>query len=961
MKSNHRYTFVTFLSLCVVAIVIGMVRVYPARATGPYAPGATLDPQCTPGTTGCTVALPTFSPAGDLTGSSTFQTVIGLQGNPIATTTPTSSQVLAWNGSAWIPTTQSNASGSTSTYSGVTSDGANGLNVSGTVAAETSIKTPEVNQQFDDGGWAFPCTYNAVTYYTEPDCAFYGVLNWIVTNNASGATLVFGNGVFQKCAEWIGNTPSSTSPYQISLKGQGEYATVIQQISGSVSGHSCSLGSNPMILMPASTGGTISRYNLDDMQLNPNDQAGSIADLLGTNYEGHVTNVLGYCAINGTEDHCMQMSGPSASPQNEWWAQDQVSITLEPQGSKFGSGATVSSSVSGGTITFNLTSGGTGYTDPTLYIDGYGTGPTPCATLTAPTLTEVGGVVQSISGTYGTGCVGPVYAYVKDGTGQNYGLKMPYFTDSKPSSFTGGGGDAIADLFVGGGNNTWIAVHPTVSTPAEMAPYGIYLSNASNSAGAGHFYGTNCGEVMQYCFYMTQSAQIEDSQYFNEFPVAGLSYAYVASTNETDLNGLICSGSQTKGDWHAFVTSQGPVDSFANHQLIYGNTSSMTAENINNCNNATAGLGILTDLPAAGNDFNLFSQSSLTWVKLGTWVFNTSTPEISYGSLNIAVTASLNGGAATHSYITVLPGMNAAAPNLSGGILIENDSSSTSSNDTILAAAMVDTTGGGSTSNNSFDLYVELAAHVTGTYSVTHGQYDSWTSLQSTESNPGGASATVYPLTLTHGITDATVQTLPNGSVATTQTSGDNSTKIATDAFVLANAGGSGNGSSSGCSANYYPSSVVGTSNSPLSQTANHVQGWAFIPECSITFSNIYAIASTADASNSYSMAIANSSGSLICHPTTGLAVPSTNSLMTNTCSEGSVSLAAGQVYILLTTGNSGTGTVKATPGDSLIGAFYSLNVTGCTSTSGVISGTCSITLAPTVYSGFGIPTFQLH
>lgn len=42
--------------------------------------------------------------AGDLTGDINSQTVVGIQGNPVNSTTPSTNQVLEWNGSTWIPT-----------------------------------------------------------------------------------------------------------------------------------------------------------------------------------------------------------------------------------------------------------------------------------------------------------------------------------------------------------------------------------------------------------------------------------------------------------------------------------------------------------------------------------------------------------------------------------------------------------------------------------------------------------------------------------------------------------------------------------------------------------------------------------------------------------------------------------------------------------------------------------------
>jgi hypothetical protein len=49
--------------------------------------------------------------AQDLGGSAAAPKVVGLQGNPISSTAPTSNQILTWNGAAWVPTTQAPGAG----------------------------------------------------------------------------------------------------------------------------------------------------------------------------------------------------------------------------------------------------------------------------------------------------------------------------------------------------------------------------------------------------------------------------------------------------------------------------------------------------------------------------------------------------------------------------------------------------------------------------------------------------------------------------------------------------------------------------------------------------------------------------------------------------------------------------------------------------------------------------------
>ena len=143
---------------------------------------------------------------------------------------------------------------------------------------------------------------------------------------------------------------------------------------------------------------------------------------------------------------------------------------------------------------------------------------------------------------------------------------------------------------------------------------------------------------------------------------------------------------------------------------------------------------------------------------------------------------------------------------------------------------------------------------------------------------------------------------------------------------------------------------------------ANQIAATGFVPPVSVSFSAIYAIAYTADASGFYSMAITDASGNLICHPTTGIHVPATGTLFSFSCSEGTVTLTAGTTYILLDTGTASTGVIYGgSSGGGYITPYFNLSQSGCSSSSGVISGTCSISLSISYTPSTRMPGFILH
>ena len=209
----------------------------------------------------------------------------------------------------------------------------------------------------------------------------------------------------------------------------------------------------------------------------------------------------------------------------------------------------------------------------------------------------------------------------------------------------------------------------------------------------------------------------------------------------------------------------------------------------------------------------------------------------------------------------------------------------------------------------------------------------------------------------------STSTVLANGTTATTQAPGDTSNKVASDAFVttaIANAGtGTGTGTSA-ATTNFYQSPYAGTTAVTFAAGANDIRGFGFVPPINVTFSNIFTIIKGADSTGLYSLAIANGSGTLVCHPTTGQAAAAALTVMDFPCSEGSVTLTAGQVYFFLSTGTATTGSMEGFTADSIIFPGVENFVTGCTSASGVISGTCTVNMTPGTLT-IGVGGFALH
>ena len=165
---------------------------------------------------------------------------------------------------------------------------------------------------------------------------------------------------------------------------------------------------------------------------------------------------------------------------------------------------------------------------------------------------------------------------------------------------------------------------------------------------------------------------------------------------------------------------------------------------------------------------------------------------------------------------------------------------------------------------------------------------------------------------------------LPNGTTATTQSSGDNSTKLATTAYVAAN------GVSAGT---YYQTS--GYTAGSTAATANTLTCSGFVvPPGGLSVGHITFSVSTQDLSNNTDIGIYNSSGTLEAH--VGAAASYAAGDATKAFTGGTQTIAAGKAYVCFTSAASTITIFNELNGIS----FYPVHTISTSSSGGALPGT---------------------
>ncbi len=590
-----------------------------------------------------------------------------------------------------------------------------------------SVTTPGTNS----GVW-YPITNGARS--TKADCAFYYAAASIssgtgTTTNGNGAVLIAGAGQY---AMGIGfREPTVTSPGNptVSIFGQGPQVTVFQQ------GNNNGDGLPALYQTPSTINYDLARLTWQGFTIDANEDAPAVVGLYGCQ-QCVINDVDMYNAAPGS-DHYFEIG---ASGNMAWvYELSMHNVQLGANGHGGGGGATFSTTVTGGVPAVTVTASGSNYNvswPPTPVL--IQPGGTFCSGTN--TLTYSAGTITGFT-TTATGCASGTTAQVYGGPNVSYGFKFTNMSDSHDIYGLTGGGIGSVDAFYISNVTSFNEFH-------KLHPIGSMDGIQNN--GSNNFYSTQMDTVLRRGFDFESGygmINVYGSMFeWNNANVVGAGDYYFGAVGtppasapySLDIYGDMCGANNTHtGYWHFSsagtvidTTSAGMPSTVHVHETNYCN------QDGNNPTNAPDFVGLQYNWSpgAFGNTF----QWNMNPTAGGTPQLNLTNPQ-SNGIYDLLLS---NATAATS-------GANLHAPAFEDCSAYWNGSTS------IPLCAQLNLFF-----NTGSNPLATLAFAFVGTLPSAGARY--------TFDNP---------------------VILPTASTAVTQTAGDNTTKIATDAFVLANVG----------------------------------------------------------------------------------------------------------------------------------------------------------------------------
>lgn len=378
---------------------------------------------------------------------------------------------------------------------------------------------------------------------TSLDCAWIAATAYATANNVQ-PILHLAPGINQTC-----NGISTTAQHRPSILGNGMVASTIQQ--------TCSIAT-PVVSYGCNTGTSdaeaihLERFRIDANGLAPQ---GLYFAAQNTSFLEHL-NVIG---ANGSNNFVQ--IGNTSCAAGQVGSVFQISLDdvyVDGKGTGPGSWATGTVSITGGTPSVSITSGGTyNHANPPGYLTGYGAGANPCSTMGTVTVhTAATGSQYTVTGVTlsgFSGCVAGVgsYIFIPDLPPAKYGIDFQYFTDSVATMVVTNTVGQTASIHNENSANTFVGAHP----------YSAYVGIKDDAGG--NWYGVDC-DSNHVMLSLTEATRVHGCNVFynslTAFPGATV-FLLGTGSNGSLIEGTNAINGSENSDYHEFVTTAGgPVD-----------------------------------------------------------------------------------------------------------------------------------------------------------------------------------------------------------------------------------------------------------------------------------------------------------------------------------------------------------------------------------------------------------------
>jgi hypothetical protein len=601
------------------------------------------------------------------------------------------------------------------------------------VAASTNV-TPGTNKAV----W-YPVP-NAATP-TQLDCAFYAAASEV--GGGAGAALRLGPGTYLSNIGLVEPTVTVPGWPIVNIYGHGRAVTTVKLNSNNGDGF-------PFLYLPkTSVNYAFASFNWEGFTVDANYNSTGAVGIYGAQ-QYTLKDMIVADAADGS-DHEIEF-GDSTDTLHGWTFEPDIENVDLGTFRGFGTGAVIATTVSGGVPSFSVTSGGSGYSsaDTKAVLAGTSDFGRPCSSAGTTTVTITAGVITGITST-ATGCVAPLYTIIYSGPNINYGYKFSNTSDSKLiTSMTNGGVGWLAGMYIS-----------NITSQMEIYKYHpeSVMTGVQNYGGAA-LYSLQCDTVFQYCLDV-EGAGVTDViapvfEWNNPNMTASRDYYFglVSGTpgysepQAVNIYGERC-GSQAQQPGYAHFDSaagviDSPVGSDAASLPIYVHVTHPLY-----CNELGQTATVQSETPTMiGANFGLSNGAFGNQ-----WNFNLGTNSLNGGTQTLTLTqpnTTNTGFLGEYTWVFSNPtaatsGNNYASPNVGLSGNYWNGSASA-----------------------AFGINQQLSF---GNGSNPQATY----SFSQTGTAPTGGSQFTFP---------GSTLVIPSGSTATTQTGGDNTADVATDAFV---------------------------------------------------------------------------------------------------------------------------------------------------------------------------------